>query len=294
MISDAHKIASPGSSSTLIMTRVMSTISTSRIESVLRKKDAQGTSKLILYLTAGDPSLEDTGKLLVALDRGGADLIELGVPFSDPMADGVVIQRASERALRGGTTLAAILERLPAWRAAIRAPVILFTYYNPVLQYGLERFARELAQAGAEGALLVDLSPEEADDYVRAMRAENLDTIFLASPTSTDGRLARIAQLSTGFVYLISRAGVTGERLNFSEAIPPLVERVRRFTALPLAVGFGLSNPDQIRQAQLLADAAVVGSALVRAVEERYAAEREEGIERFVRWLKSGTGSRFA
>ncbi|HEX5482596.1 MAG TPA: tryptophan synthase subunit alpha [Terriglobia bacterium] len=268
----------------------MATLALSRIEAALRKPDA-GANRLILYLTAGDPSLEDTGKLLVAADRGGADLIELGVPFSDPLADGVVIQRASERALKAGTTLGKIMERLPEWRARVRVPVILFGYYNPILQYGLERFARELAQAGAEGALIVDLSPEEADPCVGAMRERNLDTVFLASPTSTDERLARIARLSTGFVYLVSRPGVTGERASLSEAVGPLTDRVRRFTKLPLAVGFGLSTPEQIRQAQSLADAAVVGSAFVRAIEERYPTEGEQGMERFVRWLKSGTGS---
>lgn len=269
----------------------MATLAASRIEAALRKRDAN-ENRLILYLTAGDPSLEDTGKLLAAADRGGADLIELGVPFSDPLADGVVIQRASERALQAGTTLTKIMERLSQWRAQVHVPMILFSYYNPVLQYGLERFARELEQAGAEGALMVDLSPEEAEPCVKAMRERNLDTVFLASPTSTDERLKRIAWLSTGFVYLVSRPGVTGERASLSAEVGPLVERVRRFTNLPLAVGFGLSTPEQIRQVQGLADAAVVGSAFVRAVEERYSAEGEQSIERFVRWLKSGTGSR--
>ncbi len=272
----------------------MSTLSTSRIEAALREKERGEGGKLIVYLTGGDPSIEETGKLLAAVDRGGADLIELGVPFSDPMADGPVIQRASERALRAGATLAKILARLAEWRAAVRAPIILFSYYNPVLQYGVERFARDLALAGAEGALAVDLSPEEAQNYVAALRAENLDTVFLASPTSTDERLRRVAQLSTGFLYLISRPGVTGERASLSAAVRPLAERARRFTSLPLAVGFGLSAPDQVRQAQELADAAVVGSALVRAIEEQYARGGEETIERFVRWLKSGTGSRLS
>lgn len=270
----------------------MSTLSTSRIEAALRDRDARENGKLIVYLTAGDPSLEETGKLLAAVDRGGADLVELGVPFSDPMADGPVIQRASERAIRNGATLAKILARLAEWRAAMRVPMILFSYYNPILQHGLDRFARDLARAGAEGALSVDLSPEEAENYVAAMRAENLDTVFLASPTSTDERLRRIAQLSTGFLYLISRPGVTGERASLSAAVRPLAERARRFTSLPLAVGFGLSAPDQVRQAQELADAAVVGSALVRAIEEQYPRGEGEAIERFVRWLKSSTGSR--
>ena len=214
------------------------------------------------------------------------------MPFSDPMADGPVIQRASERALRSGTTLRGILERLSSWRQAVRSPIILFSYYNPVLQYGLERFSGDLSRAGAEGALVVDLSPEEASPYMSAMRMAKLDTVFLASPTSTDERIARIAQLSTGFIYLISRPGVTGERANLSAAVPPLIERVKRHTHLPLAVGFGLSTPGQIKEIQRLADAAVVGSALVRAIEERYPAEGEAGIERFVRWLKSGSRSK--
>ncbi len=174
----------------------------------LRSKSAKG---LIVYLTAGDPNLDATGELLLALDRAGADVIELGVPFSDPLADGPVIQRASERALRSGTTLRKILEQFPHWRKTVSAPIILFSYFNPVLQYGLEKFAARAAQVGVDGALVVDLTADEAESYVRAMRAQNLDTIFLASPTSTDARLARAAQLSTGFLYLISRTGVTGE-----------------------------------------------------------------------------------
>jgi tryptophan synthase alpha chain len=259
------------------------------VETALRSSDRNRRNKLVTYLTAGDPTLEDTGKLIAAVGRGGAELIELGVPFSDPMADGPVIQRASERALKTGATLSAIFDRLPSWRQATEAPIILFSYYNPILQYGLDRFSRGLAEAGAEGALVVDLSPEEAENYTNVMRGAKLDTVFLAAPTSTDERLARIAQLSTGFVYLISRPGVTGERATISAAVPPLVARMRRFTDLPLAVGFGLSTPEQVREVQQLADAAVVGSALVRAIEERYPTEGEAGIERFVRWLKSGT-----
>ncbi|MGH9355396.1 MAG: tryptophan synthase subunit alpha [Terriglobia bacterium] len=267
---------------------------TSRIETCLRGGGADGAGRLIAYVTAGDPSIEDTGRILRAVDRGGADLIELGIPFSDPMADGVVIQRASERALRGGATLSRIMEQLPRWRQELRAPVIIFSYYNPILQYGLERFARDLSSAGANGALIVDLSPEEAGPYIAIMRKENLDTVFLASPASTDDRLSRIGRLSTGFLYLISRCGVTGARADLSTAVAPLVERVRRFTGLPLAVGFGLSNPDQVRQVQALADAAVVGSALVETIEQQWGAKGEQEIERFVRWLKSGTGSRTA
>jgi tryptophan synthase alpha chain len=264
----------------------MPLVSTSRIESRFRDLGERRSKGLVMYLTAGDPSLDATAELLVAVDRGGADLIELGVPFSDPLADGPVIQRASERALKSGTTLARILERLPRWRERIQAPVILFTYYNPVLRYGLENFARDAAQAGADGALAVDLTPEEADAYVSAMRTHKLDTVFLASPTSPDERLARVAKVSSGFLYLISRMGVTGERSSISSAVRSLVERARRFTSLPLAVGFGLSTPDQVREVQSVADAAVVGSALVHAIEEKYPSGGAEAIEQFVRWLK--------
>ncbi len=252
----------------------------------LRSKNAKG---LIVYLTAGDPTLDATGELLVALDRAGADVIELGVPFSDPMADGPVIQRASERALSSGTTLRKILERFPSWRQAVRAPMILFSYFNPILQYGLEKFAITAAGVGVDGVLVVDLSPEEAGDYVNTLQGQGLDTIFLASPTSPDARLERAAKLSSGFFYLVSRTGVTGERSEIASSVRPLVERARRITSLPLAVGFGISSAAQVRQVQQDADAAVVGSAVVHAIEERYSQAGAAAIEEFVRGLKAGT-----
>ena len=261
---------------------------TSRIGARFRELRERGEKGLVVYLTAGDPSLEATGGLLEAVTQGGADVIELGIPFSDPLADGPVIQRASERALRAGTTLRKVLERLPRWRERLSAPTVLFTYFNPVLQYGLEAFARDAARAGADGGLIVDLTPEEARGYIAAMRGHGLDTIFLASPTSTDERLERVAGLSTGFLYLISRTGVTGERQELSAAARPLVERVRRFTKLPLAVGFGISSAAQVRAVQTLAEAAVVGSAVVHAIEDRYPAGGPEAVRQFVRELKGG------
>jgi tryptophan synthase alpha chain len=262
----------------------------SRIETRFRDLRAKNAKGLIVYLTAGDPNLDATGELLLALERAGVDVIELGVPFSDPLADGPVIQRASERALRSGTTLRKILERFPSWRQAVRAPIILFSYFNPILQYGLEKFAASAAHAGVDGALVVDLIPEEAENYFRAMRAQNLDTVFLASPTSTDARLERAAQLSTGFLYLISRTGVTGERSEMAASVGPLAERARRLTSLPLAIGFGISTGAQVREVQACADAAVVGSAVVHAIEEHYSQEGPAAIEHFVRGLKAGTG----
>jgi tryptophan synthase alpha chain len=270
----------------------MPAVSTTRIEARFRELRERQAKGLVIYLTAGDPTLAATGELLAALDRAGADVIELGVPFSDPLADGPVIQRASERALKSGATLKKILEWMPRWRACVRAPMILFSYYNPLLQYGLENFARDAARQGVDGALVVDLSPEEAESYVQAARRQNLDTVFLASPTSTDERLERLAGLSSGFLYLISRAGVTGERSEISSSLRPLVERARRFSSLPLAVGFGISNPAQVREVQSLAEAAVVGSAVVHAIEERFQIGGAAAIEQFVRWLKEGTGSR--
>ena len=267
----------------------MKTPSLTRIESRFRDLRAKNAKGLIVYLTAGDPNLDATGELLLALDRAGVDVIELGVPFSDPLADGPVIQRASERALRSGTTLRKILERFPSWRQTVHAPIILFSYFNPILQYGLEKFAASAAQAGVDGALVVDLTADEAENYVRAMRAQNLDTVFLASPTSTDARLERAAQLSTGFLYLISRTGVTGERTEMASSGGLLAERARRVTSLPLAIGFGISTAAQVREVQSHADAAVVGSAVVHAIEERFAQEGPTAIEKFVRGLKTGT-----
>jgi tryptophan synthase alpha chain len=251
-----------------------------------RQLQERGEKGLVIYLTAGDPSLDATGDLLVAIEQGGADMIELGIPFSDPLADGPVIQRASERALRGGATLRKVLEYLPRWRERLTAPLVLFTYFNPVLQYGLEAFARDASRAGADGVLIVDLTPEEAGEYIGVMRSHGLDTVFLASPTSSEERLRRVAAASTGFLYLVSRTGVTGERQQLSAAVRPLVDRARQFSELPLAVGFGISTPEQVREVQSLADAAVVGSAVVHAIEERYPTGGAEAVREFVYWLK--------
>ena len=267
----------------------MPTQATTRIAARFRDLGAEKSKGLVVYLTAGDPNLDATGDLLKALDRAGVDVIELGVPFSDPLADGPVIQRASERGLRSGTTLRKILERFPVWRESVQAPIILFSYFNPILQYGLENFATRAAEVGVDGALVVDLTADEAGNYVHSMRARNLDTIFLASPTSTDVRLKRAAELSTGFFYLISRTGVTGERTDLASSGKVLVDRTRHLTSLPLAVGFGISTPAQVREVQTYADAAVVGSAVVHLIEERFDREGASAVEAFVRGLKTGT-----
>jgi len=227
-----------------------------------------GELGLVAYITAGDPSLEATERIVHALAEAGADVIELGVPFSDPLADGPTIQRASERALRGGATLAGVLDLVRKLRAGTDVPLVLFSYFNPLLQMGLEKFAARAAEAGADGVLATDLTPEEAQDYCRVLRARGLDTIFLAAPTSTDERLRRIAAVSTGFLYLISRTGVTGAREELPEDLPALVRRARAATPLPIAVGFGISLPGHVSILGGLADAAVVGSALVSEIEK--------------------------
>jgi tryptophan synthase alpha chain len=223
---------------------------------------------LVAYITAGDPSLAATENIVLAAADAGADVIELGVPFSDPVADGPTIQRASERALRSGTTLAGVIKLVEKIRSHSDVPLVLFAYFNPILQMGLERFAKAAALAGADGVLATDLTPEEAEEYRSTLQAHGLDTIFLAAPTSTDGRLAQIAHASSGFLYLISRAGVTGAREALPPDLPALVRRTRKFTSLPIAVGFGISLPTHVTVLGGIADAAVVGSALVAEIEK--------------------------
>src|SRR6202521_4668055 len=225
-----------------------------------------GEMGLVAYITAGDPSLAATEQFVLALAKAGADVIELGVPFSDPVADGPVIQRASERALRSGTTLAGVLELVRHLRTRTDVPLVLFSYFNPLLQMGLAKFAEAAASDGADGVLATDLTPEEAGEYRTALHGQGLDTVFLAAPTSTDERLARIAEASTGFLYLVSRTGVTGTREALPEGLPALARRVRKFTTLPIAVGFGISAPSHVSVLGGIADAAVVGSALMAEV----------------------------
>jgi tryptophan synthase alpha chain len=243
---------------------------------------------LIAYLTAGDPSLEATERIVLAAAEAGADVIELGVPFSDPVADGPTIQRASERALKGGTTLAGVLDLVQRVRAHTNVPLVLFGYFNPFLQMGLEKFAAAASSAGADGVLTTDLTPEEASEYRAAMQARGLDTIFLAAPTSTDARLAKIAESSSGFLYLISRTGVTGTRDALPEDLPALVRRARKFTKLPIAVGFGISLPTHVTVLGGIVDAAVVGSALVAEIEKASTADAAAGaVAERMRTLKN-------
>src|SRR6202167_4860252 len=213
---------------------------------------------MIAYLTAGDPNPEATPGLVAALERGGADLIELGVPFSDPIADGPIIQQAGDRAIRAGTTLAKVLEIAAKIREHSEIPLLLFTYLNPALRYGFERLARDAKAAGIDGCLLTDVSVEEARDYVKVMRATGMNTVFLAAPTSTDHRLKLVAEYSSGFVYLVSRTGITGEQHSVADSALPLIERMRALTGLPLAMGFGISKPEHVAELAAYVDAVVV------------------------------------
>ncbi len=238
-----------------------------RISKRFAELRASGELGIVAYITAGDPSLDASLKFVRALADAGADVIELGVPFSDPLADGPTIQRASERALKAGTTLTAVLDLVRRIRQSSQVPLVLFSYYNPILQMGLEKFASSAASAGADGVLATDLTPEESDDYRRIL-AHHLDTIFLGAPTSTDERLAKIAACSSGFLYLISRTGVTGAKDALPDDLPALIRRTRSVTQLPIAVGFGISLPGHVSVLGGLADAAVVGSALVSEIEK--------------------------
>jgi len=256
-----------------------------RIQTRFHALKERKRAALVAYVTAGDPSPERTPEIAAALERGGADVIELGVPFSDPIADGPVIQAASERALKAGTTLAKVLDIARRIREKSEIPLLLFTYLNPVLHYGLEKLARDAKAAGIDGCLLTDLSVEEADPYVKAMREAGLDTVFLAAPTSTPERLKLIARYSTGFVYLVSRTGVTGEQAALSNAAEPLIRSMRAVTDLPLALGFGISSPEQASAVAKMADGVVFGSAFVRMIEK---CSGDAAIEAFARSLRQG------
>ncbi len=253
-----------------------------RIGDRLTRVKAAGKKAFVAFITAGDPSLDRTVDLAVELDRAGVDVLELGVPFSDPIADGPVIQRSSERALARGVTLPRVLEAIGRIRQRCEIPLLLFTYFNPLLQYGLERVTRDLATAGGDGVLATDLPPEEAEVWLGLARGAGLDTVFLATPTSPPERLARIAAVSRGFVYAVSRTGIPGERQALSDEAAPLVRTLRTLTEAPVILGFGISTPAQAAQAAAVADGVVVGSSLVRFLEEH----PEGDLAGHVKWLK--------
>lgn len=258
-----------------------------RIDARLGQLRRAGRKGLICYITAGDGGLPMTERLLDALARAGADVVELGVPFSDPLADGAVNQKAAERALRRGTTLRKILALVKRFRRRNPSlPLVLFSYFNPLHRYGVDRFARDAARAGLDGLLVLDLPPEEEAAFAALARNQRLKHIRLVAPTTPPGRMARIARRASGFVYYVSREGVTGMQRTLSRSIAPKVAALRRHTRAPIAVGFGISTPAQARQVAKVADAVVVGSALVHRIETLQTSPRlVPTVERFARSL---------
>jgi len=260
----------------------------SRIEERFAELRASGGTGLVTYVTAGDPDLDRSAQIIQRLDRAGADVLEIGVPFSDPLADGPVIQRATERALAAGTTLTSVLGMLKSVRSTISAPIVIFSYANPILRMGLERFVADAQAAGVDGVLTLDMPPEEGETFRTAFKGAGIDTIFLLSPTTTAERIRRASELGSGFLYGISRLGVTGVRDTVDDSARELADRVKSETRLPLALGFGISRPEHVRAIGQYADAAVVGSALVKVIAEHgQAPELLDEVERYVRWLRN-------
>jgi tryptophan synthase alpha chain len=258
-----------------------------RISEAFARIRATGKPGLVAYVTAGDPDLARTAEILTALSASGADVIEVGVPFSDPLADGPVIQRASERALASGTTLRKTLQMLRALRGTLAAPIVLFTYANPILRMGEAEFVREAREAGVDGVLMLDLPVEEAGPFRQRLVDAEIDPIFLLSPTTSDARIRRSAELGRGFLYIISRLGVTGARAHLAADAETLVRRVRAQSALPLAIGFGISTPEHVAEVGRWADAAVVGSALVNVIAEHgQAPDVADRVGGYAKWLK--------
>ena len=260
----------------------------SAIDNLFCQLRAAGRKAFMPFVTAGDPALEDLPAIVDALQEGGADVIELGIPFSDPIADGPTIQAASVRALERGVTPTAVLTALS--RCELRVPAVLMGYYNPVLRYGLSAFARAAREAGAAGTIISDLTPEESDEWVAASRENSLATVFLAAPTSTDERLDAVAMRSTGFVYAVSRTGVTGAATTLSPDAVALVRRLRERTDSPICVGFGISEPSHVREVCEVADGVIVGSRLVSLLDEEWnGGKGRESIVDWVRALKAAT-----
>jgi tryptophan synthase alpha chain len=259
----------------------------SRIARTFVALRSAGKPGLVTYTTAGDPDLSRSAEILRALDRGGADVLEVGVPFSDPLADGPVIQRAAERGLASGATLRTVLDMIEQTRPQLSAPVVVFSYANPIVRMGVEAFARRAAAAGVDGVLALDLPIEEAAEFRDTLAASALDTIFLLSPTTTETRIRKAAALASGFLYGISRLGVTGARDTVAVGAETLVRRIRAHTSMPIALGFGISRPEHVAEVTRYADAAVVGSALVSLIGESGSApDLPARVEQFVAWLK--------
>jgi tryptophan synthase alpha chain len=258
-----------------------------RIEKKFAQLKSEGRKAFIPYITAGDPSLALTEQLVVALDKAGADVVELGVPFSDPIADGPVIQRATERGLKEGVTLSKVLNLARNIRKKSDVPLMLFSYYNPLLNHGLEKLANDAAAAGIDGVLASDLTVEESGPFVRAMHSAGLNTVFLVAPTSSPERIKKIAEASTGFLYAVSRTGVTGEQQQLASDLKDFLRALRRCTNSPIAVGFGISLPEHVKAVWQEADGAAVGSSIVKEIEKHIGkADLVEKVAAFAAWLK--------
>jgi tryptophan synthase alpha chain len=258
-----------------------------RIEKTFARLKAEGRKGFIPYITAGDPDLDLTLQLVLALEKAGADVIELGVPFSDPIADGPVIQRATERALHNGVTLHKVLQLGRDIRAKSEVPLLLFSYFNPLLNHGLEKLANDSVKAGFDGVLATDLTVEESGAYIHAMRGAGLNTVFLVAPTSSPQRMKKIAETSNGFLYVVSRTGVTGEQLELASDLKEFLKTLRSYTADPIAVGFGISRPEHVKAVWQESDAAIVGSSIVKQIEEHMGKpDLVESVAKFAGWLK--------
>ena len=261
-----------------------------RLADTFAQLRAEKRPGLITYTTAGDPDLPRSAEILKALDRAGADVLEVGVPFSDPLADGPVIQRATERAIAAGGSLRASLAMIARVRPQVKAPIVIFSYANPMLRLGLDAFARQAADAGVDGVLALDLPIEEAGGFRETLALAGIDTIFLLSPTTTDARIRTAAALGSGFLYGISRLGVTGARAQVAAGAETMVRRIRAHTAMPIALGFGISSPEQVAEVCAYADAAVVGSALVSVIAEAAGGPDLIGrVENYVQWLRGAS-----
>lgn len=260
-----------------------------RIEGTFRRLKKSNEAALIPYVTVGYPSLESTRQLVPIMARQGADLIELGVPFSDPMADGATVQRASHAALEAGVTPGDCLDVAAEIRRSNDVPLLFMTYYNPIFRYGVERFVEHCSQAGVDGLIVPDLPPEESADLKAACAAAGIDLIFLVAPNSTDARIQRVVELASGFIYCVSVTGVTGARPDMGEGVDGMIARLRRFTDLPLVVGFGISTPEHVATVARSADGAVVGSALINLIESEPEDELILGVSEYIRTLKAST-----
>jgi len=261
----------------------------SRLDVIFESLRTRTDPGLVTFITAGDPDLDRSADILRVLDSSGADVLEVGVPFSDPLADGPVIQRASERALRTGTTLSRTMSMVEQVRSSIQAGIVLFTYANPVVRMGQKVFLERAASAGVDGVLILDLPIEEAEEFQTTSKDVGIDPIFLLSPTTSDDRIRRAAELGRGFLYGISRLGVTGATDTISDGAEELVGRIRGLTDMPIAVGFGISRPEHVAAVGRWADAAVVGSGLVDVIARASSAELLGDVERYVRWLRAGS-----